>query len=260
MKKKKADIYTLIILLIFSTIIAYPLISGRFDRKKPVPRPDYCKEVSKQISDLDLEGFKYVEAEDERKKGVYFSFKSEDNYKPLYDDDDCLDDIIKIKNVISAYLSSHKNEILHEKTIRIGFYGEIGNVIQMYNYEKSGDPPEEVFSYYDDMYIPPDYFDEFKEAKRIGIKITDDDDLAGLANFTNLKELKIFGENEISQKTIEKVVELLPDCEVTYRSKKYKKTTSSEHKRPELVLSLFIHQSCNSDRVKVASRSDLNSS
>ncbi|MCR5731308.1 MAG: hypothetical protein K6G20_13270, partial [Ruminococcus sp.] len=134
---------------------------------------------------------------------------------------DCLDDIVKIKNVISAYLSSHKNEMLHEKTIRLLFCGEIGNVIQIYNYEKYGKPLEEKFVYYDDMYITPDYFDEFKEAKRIGIKITDDDDLAKLAYYTELKMLYIYGENEISRDTIEKVVKMLPNCEVKYRKDTY---------------------------------------
>ena len=71
------------------------------------------------------------------------------------------------------------------------------------------------------MYITPDYFDEFKEAKRIGIKITDDDDLAKLAYYTELKMLYIYGENEISRDTIEKVVKMLPNCEVKYRKDTY---------------------------------------
>ena len=146
----------------------------------------------------------------------------------MYDDDDCLDDIIKIKNVISTYLSSHKNEILHNKSIRLAFFGEIGNKIEIYNYEKSGIPPEEVFAYYDDIYISPEYFVDFTEAKRIGINITDNDDLSELAYFTDLKELKIYIENEVSQDTINKIVEILPDCEVTYRSKKYGKIRKKE--------------------------------
>ena len=228
MKKKyksvldKATLVILIIAIISSILlVVYSFTYKYFEKEKPVPCPSYCEEVSKQISDLDLEGFKYIEAEDERKEGVYFRFKSEDNYDELYDDDDCLDDIIKIKNVISTYLSSHKNEKIHDKTIRLAFFGEIGNRIQIYNYEKSGIPPEEVFAYYDEMYITPDYFDKFKEAKRIGIKITDDDDLAKLADYTELKMLYIYGENEISQDTIDTVVKMLPNCEVRYREDTY---------------------------------------
>ncbi len=228
MKKKyksvldKATLVILIIAIISSILlVVYSFTYKYFEKEKPVPCPSYCEEVSKQISALDLEGFKYIKAEDERKEGVYFRFKSEDNYDELYDDDDCLDDIIKIKNVISTYLSSHKNEILHNKSIRLAFFGEIGNRIQIYNYEKSGIPPEEVFAYYDEMYITPDYFDKFKEAKRIGIKITDDDDLAKLADYTELKMLYIYGENEISQDTIDTVVKMLPNCEVRYREDTY---------------------------------------
>ena len=229
---KKSSKVSLIIIIVFVIssilLVVYSFTYKYFEKEKPVPCPSYCEEVSKQISALDLEGFKYIKAEDERKEGVYFRFKSEDNYDELYDDDDCLDDIIKIKNVISTYLSSHKNEKIHDKTIRLAFFGEIGNRIQIYNYEKSGIPPEEVFAYYDEMYITPDYFDNFKEAKRIGIKITDDDDLAKLADYTELKMLYIYGENEISQDTINKIVEILPDCEVTYRSKKYGKIRKKE--------------------------------
>ena len=222
---KKSSKVSLIIIVVFVIssifLVVYSFTYKYFEKEKPVPCPSYCEEVSKQISDLDLEGFKYIEAEDERKEGVYFRFKSEDNYDELYDDDDCLDDIIKIKNVISTYLSSHKNEKIHDKTIRLAFFGEIGNRIQIYNYEKSGIPPEEVFAYYDEMYITPDYFDKFKEAKRIGIKITDDDDLAKLADYTELKMLYIYGENEISQDTIDTVVKMLPNCEVRYREDTY---------------------------------------
>lgn len=228
MKKKyksvldKAALVILIIAIISSNLlVVYSFTYKYFEKEKPVPCPSYCEEVSKQISDLDLEGFKYIEAEDERKEGIYFRFESEDNYDELYDDNDCLDDIIKIKNVISTYLSSHKNEKIHDKTIRLAFFGEIGNRIQIYNYEKSGIPPEEVFAYYDEMYITPDYFDKFKEAKRIGIKITDDDDLAKLADYTELKMLYIYGENEISQDTIDTVVKMLPNCEVRYREDTY---------------------------------------
>ena len=71
------------------------------------------------------------------------------------------------------------------------------------------------------MYITPDYFDKFKEAKRIGIKITNDDDLAKLADYTELKMLYIYGENEISQDTIDTVVKMLPNCEVRYREDTY---------------------------------------
>jgi len=222
---KKSSKVSLIIIIVFVIssilLVVYSFTYKYFEKEKPVPCPSYCEEVSKQISDLDLEGFKYIEAEDERKEGVYFRFKSEDNYDELYDDNDCLDDIIKIKNVISTYLSSHKNEKIHDKTIRLAFFGEIGNRIQIYNYEKSGIPPEEVFAYYDEMYITPDYFDKFKEAKRIGIKITDDDDLAKLADYTELKMLYIYGENEISQDTIDTVVKMLPNCEVRYREDTY---------------------------------------
>ena len=223
--KKGALVISLVIVVtivqLISTTVFSIVIDKFFSKEKSFPCPSYCKEISKQISDLDLKGFKYTEAEEERKEGIYFRFKSGGNYDELYDDDDCLNDIVKIKNVISAYLSSHKNEILHEKTIRLLFCGEIGNVIQIYNYEKSGSTPEEEFAYYDDMYISPEYFADFTEAKRIGISITDNDDLSGLANFTDLKELKIYIENEVSQNTINKIVEILPDCEVTYRSKKY---------------------------------------
>ena len=111
---------------------------------------------------------------------------------------------------------------------QLAFFGEIGNRIQIYNYEKSGIPPEEVFAYYDDIYISPEYFVDFTEAKRIGINITDNDDLSELAYFTDLKELKIYIENEVSQDTINKIVEILPDCEVTYRSKKYGKIRKKE--------------------------------
>ena len=222
---KKSSKVSLIIIVVFVIssifLVVYSFTYKYFEKEKPVPCPSYCEEVSKQISALDLEGFKYIKAEDERKEGVYFRFKSEDNYDELYDDDDCLDDIIKIKNVISTYLSSHKNEKIHDKTIRLAFFGEIGNRIQIYNYEKSGIPPEEVFAYYDEMYITPDYFDKFKEAKRIGIKITDDDDLAKLADYTELKMLYIYGENEISQDTIDTVVKMLPNCEVRYREDTY---------------------------------------
>ena len=228
MKKKyksvldKATLVILIIAIISSNLlVVYSFTYKYFEKEKPVPCPSYCEEVSKQISALDLEGFKYIKAEDEGNEGVYFRFKSEDNYDELYDDNDCLDDIIKIKNVISTYLSSHKNEILHNKSIRLAFFGEIGNKIEIYNYEKSGIPPEEVFAYYDEMYITPDYFDKFKEAKRIGIKITDDDDLAKLADYTELKMLYIYGENEISQDTIDTVVKMLPNCEVRYREDTY---------------------------------------
>ena len=219
MKRYSKLSYTILIIAIL--IIAYTFINGYLEQKKSIPCPNYCEEISKQISDLDLKGFKYIKAKDEKGTDVYFRFESEGNYDELYDDDDCLNDIVKIKNVISAYLSSHKNEILHKKTIRLLFCGEIGNVIQIYNYEKSGSPPEEEFAYYDDMYISPEYFADFTEAKRIGINITDNDDLSGLANFTDLKELDIYSEIEISQDTINKIVEILPDCEVTYRSKKY---------------------------------------
>ena len=64
-------------------------------------------------------------------------------------------------------------------------------------------------------------YDKFKEAKRIGIKITDDDDLAKLADYTELKMLYIYGENEISQDTIDTVVKMLPNCEVRYREDTY---------------------------------------
>lgn len=222
---KKSSKVSLIIIVVFVIssifLVVYSFTYKYFEKEKPVPCPSYCEEVSKQISALDLEGFKYIKAEDEGNEGVYFRFKSEDNYDELYDDDDCLDDIIKIKNVISTYLSSHKNEKIHDKTIRLAFFGEIGNRIQIYNYEKSGIPPEEVFAYYDEMYITPDYFDKFKEAKRIGIKITDDDDLAKLADYTELKMLYIYGENEISQDTIDTVVKMLPNCEVRYREDTY---------------------------------------
>jgi len=223
--KKGALVISLVILVtivqLISTTVFSIVIDKFFSKEKSFPCPSYCEEISKQISDLDLKGFKYTEAEDERKEGIYFRFKSGGNYDELYDDDDCLNDIVKIKNVISAYLSSHKNEILHEKTIRLLFCGEIGNVIQIYNYEKYGSTPEEEFAYYDDMYISPEYFADFTEAKRIGISITDNDDLSGLANFTDLKELDIYSEIEISQDTIDKVVEILPYCEVNYRDKKY---------------------------------------
>ena len=222
---KKSSKVSLIIIIVFVIssilLVVYSFTYKYFEKEKPVSCPDYCEEISEQISALDLEGFKYIKAEDEGNEGVYFRFKSEGNYDELYDDDDCLDDIVKIKNVISTYLSSHKNEILHEKTIRLAFFGEIGNRIQIYNYEKSGIPPEEVFAYYDEMYITPDYFDKFKEAKRIGIKITDDDDLAKLADYTELKMLYIYGENEISQDTIDTVVKMLPNCEVRYREDTY---------------------------------------
>ena len=222
---KKSSKVSLIIIIVFVIssilLVVYSFTYKYFEKEKPVPCPSYCEEVSKQISALDLEGFKYIKAEDEGNEGVYFRFKSEDNYDELYDDNDCLDDIIKIKNVISTYLSSHKNEKIHDKTIRLAFFGEIGNRIQIYNYEKSGIPPEEVFAYYDEMYITPDYFDKFKEAKRIGIKITDDDDLAKLADYTELKMLYIYGENEISQDTIDTVVKMLPNCEVRYREDTY---------------------------------------
>jgi len=229
---KKSSKVSLIIIIVFVIssilLVVYSFTYKYFEKEKPVPCPSYCEEVSKQISALDLEGFKYIKAEDEGNEGVYFRFKSEDNYDELYDDNDCLDDIIKIKNVISTYLSSHKNEILHNKSIRLAFFGEIGNKIEIYNYEKSGIPPEEVFAYYDDIYISPEYFVDFTEAKRIGINITDNDDLSELAYFTDLKELKIYIENEVSQDTINKIVEILPDCEVTYRSKKYGKIRKKE--------------------------------
>ena len=220
--KNKVSLVILIIAILTSILlIVYSFTYKYFEKEEPVPCPSYCEEVSEQISDLDLEGFKYIKAADEGKEGVYFRFESEGNYDELYDDDDCLDDIVKIKNVISAYLSSHKDEILHEKTIRLAFFGEIGNKTEIYNYEKYGKPLEEKFVYYDDMYITPDYFDEFKEAKHIGIKITDDDDLAKLADYTELKMLYIYGENEISRDTIEKEVKMLPNCEVKYRKDTY---------------------------------------
>ena len=220
-KMKRYSKLSYAILIISILIIAYILINSHLEKKKPVPCPDYCKEVSKQISDLDLEEFKYIKSENEGEEGIYFRFKSEDNYKPLYDNTDCLDDIVKIKNTISVYLSSHKNQILHEKNIRLAFFGKTGYKIELYNYEKYGSTPEELFAYYDDMYIPPEYFADFTEAKRIGISITDNDDLSGLSNFTDLKELDIYSEIEISQDTIDKVVENLPYCEVNYRDKKY---------------------------------------
>ena len=131
--KNKVSLVILIIAILTSILlIVYSFTYKYFEKEEPVPCPSYCEEVSEQISDLDLEGFKYIKAADEGKEGVYFRFESEGNYDELYDDDDCLDDIVKIKNVISAYLSSHKNEMLHEKTIRLLFCGENGNVIQIY--------------------------------------------------------------------------------------------------------------------------------
>ncbi len=204
----------IVLVIASSVLVIYSFTYKYFEKKKPVPCPEYCKNLSEQLTNLNYDQCSYKEALEEHDEYVHFFFRLKNNLSNPQDYDEFINDVVKIKNTISNYLVTNPSNDLNNKYIKCGFSNNKSTLIVMYNYNSTAEQPQKKFTRYEDFYITPKFFKDFTEAKIIGIKIKDDDDLSELTNYTELKKLSIYWENGKNQRILDKLTEMLPNCDV----------------------------------------------
>lgn len=132
---------------------------------------------------------------------------------------ECIDDIITVREVLTGSLES--NDAFKNKKINVLFNALPGNSIYMRNYEQNNnDFIGNSFQFYENLYLPFDYWNSFNQARKIGIIIKSESEISNLSIFSGVQELSI-SESDISNKSLYKITEILPDSTVYYNGAIY---------------------------------------
>ena len=222
MKKKfsKPLCIVLLIPIIIISWVFYSFVPTSFE-----PDISYGKGLSELYQSLYLKQFYCDEMYfNEYNEEVQIFFRSKSSFERRfsllqYSSDDCIKDIIKIKNETTDYLKKNPDNPLNLKKIKFFFHTYADESMYMYNYDFQNGLKEENaydFLYFDDLELEDiSVLRPLSDAKKIvfyGDEECSVEELAVFDDFNNLKLLdcpKFFSVEKINL-----LKEKLPNCEI----------------------------------------------
>lgn len=105
-------------------------------RNKASIKVDYCTNIGKRIENLKLKQFQLsiIDYEDTHEKVIfYFHLKN----KNEYNNDECVEDISKVRKYVTAYLNENNSNELNNKMVKFIFETLPGDSISMSNYNNN---------------------------------------------------------------------------------------------------------------------------
>lgn len=210
----KKRILCIIIPVILTLTFFGILIKKNSDLKR---QPIYCQELYKELNNTSVQ-YKCSEIKtNDTEESIRFIFNLRDLDE--YDRKSCTDDIIRIRNQISAYLSNHPQNDLVKKQISLQFLTLPGDAFEISNFSQQKEGLYNDFHFCSDITIPINQYNYFINAISISIKVEKTDDLILLERFNRLEYLYLIGP-ELSDEEKEYIVKLLDNCVIVYNGVK----------------------------------------
>ncbi len=188
----------------------------------PSQEPDYCQEISKQLSDLDLDQYKYSGVIEKSDGSILFEFYLPENKYIYYMDNNGFtseDDIYAIKNQVELYLNKHPNSILKKKLITVMVRLMPEEAIYIRNYDDKICSVEDKLSYYDGICIENiSSIILFKDARTLDIGTVYFDNIEVFEYFEYIQHLELYSKN-LSPQQEKYLKKALPDCSIICNGK-----------------------------------------
>ena len=222
MKKKfiKPLCIVLLIPIIIISWVFYSFAPTSFE-----PDISYGKELSKLYQSLYLKQFSCFHmrlSEDNEEVQIFFATKSSSGRRfslIQYSSDDCIKDIIKIRNKTTDYLKKNPDNPLNLKKIKFFFNTYADVSMYMYNYDFQNGLKEENeydFLYFDDLELEDiSVLRPLSDAKKIVFSGDEECSVEELAVFDDFNNLKLLDcPKFFSVEKINLLKEKLPNCEI----------------------------------------------
>jgi hypothetical protein len=175
----------------------------------------FCEEVGREISRLNLQQFHCESIKGCNQITFYFVLNDYDDYS----EKECINDIIKVRTLITEYLKNHPNNKLSNSRVMFVFETFPGDGIYMYNYDYNDkERISDGFDYFYHLFADITLVDSLKDVRVIDLRINSTDQLHMLEDWNNLERLNIVG-YEMSKEEQEYLVGILPECTITCKNK-----------------------------------------
>ncbi len=222
MKKKFSKPLCIVLLIPIMMIswVFYSFVPTSFE-----PDISYGKELSKLYQSLYLKQFSCFRmrlSEDNEEVQMFFDTKSSSGRRfslIQYSSDDCIKDIIKIRNETTDYLKKNPDNPLNLKKIKFFFHTYADESMYMYNYDFQNGLKEENaydFLYFDDLELEDiSVLRPLSDAKKIVFSGDEECSVEELAVFDDFNNLKLLDcPKSFSVEMINLLKEKLPNCEI----------------------------------------------
>lgn len=203
---------------IFDFIVLLILSINRICSHKVYSEIEYCDELGKKISWLNLRYYSSViNIQEDSDDSVRISLhnkniKSDDFLENEYVG---IQDIVKVKQAIDEYLEENPKHILNDAKICVLFGGIADDCIQINNYSENKSETDGIWRFSESYYCSielnkADIFSDFSEIK---LKVSDSEELKKLEKWDNLQTVYLSG-MDFSQEDKQYLLEILPNCDI----------------------------------------------
>lgn len=173
---------------------------------------DYCEDIGKKLKSLHLNQFQCnIIKYGDTIKNINFSFCLK-NYDD-YDAYECCEDIVKVRNLITNYLHQNPTNDMNNNLISFQFQTLPGDSICMKNYNDNQFVVSSEFLYFSYLYIPISSANEFWDAKVIGLRVDEKEELALLKKWKNLEKIYLTKKN-FTEEEKEYLLNIIPNCTI----------------------------------------------
>lgn len=196
--------------LILSAVFLIVLIgTGVYKTLNVKMQPAYCQELYKELNCTS--GQFECTSVSANEENIQFVFNLED--LDAYDHWMCTEEMIRIRNQVSEYLSAHPQHDLSEKRIVLQFQTRPGDVASISNYSTKKAGLYNDFPFCLDIRIPISEYESFVNAYSLSVQIEDKGDLPLLGEFKQLEYLNLIVP-QLTEEEIAYVQNLLQDCTI----------------------------------------------